>query len=404
METIKEKNEEIDHENAIENNQLKINRSKSVKRASLLSHNEKHCATPMQARGSRIFSMKKFLRLTSKMENNFEINKEYVFNYLSKSTDTRTNQENTLIAEYLSEHYQYFKKLKSKDSQLKVEKITKVCRIEKFLPGESIIKFGEVGDKFYIVLEGIVEVYTPRYIEKEMYPSEFIKLLLITKDIQCDELKYKRMKTKNDFFFGGIKDLTTIDPNLYFMKNMHNFLIEDEEKRGEYSEGFAFGEIALINKTVRNATIKSKTNSILLTIEKDDYNKAIYEFQRKALSKELENFSKKFSFFQNFSGENILQIYNFFGQKTLYRGEYLYKQNEDSDLIYVLVSGTLSMYCIISFSWLNDYLSYLDYSEKGVLQYILKTRNAKINELLKIMSKIKEKRNKNTFRNFFKKY
>ena len=399
MKKIKEKDEESEKGKTFENKENQINRSLSVKRSSVFSHNQSRPVLPnmtkYEKRASKLSPLKKLLRLPTKIVNKIEITKEYVFNYLSKSTDNRSNLENVYIAEYLSDHYQYFMKLKMKDSQLKVEKITKVCRIEKFLPGESIIKYGEIGDKFYIVLEGTVEVYTPKYVETEMYPNDFIKLLLVIRDVQSDELKYKRVKAKNDLFFGGIKDLTTIDPNLGFMKNMHSFLVEDEEKRGEYSEGFAFGEIALINKTVRNATIKSKTNSILLSIEKDDYNKAIYEFQRKALSKEIENFSRKYSFFQNFTNENILQVYNIFGQKTLYRGEFLYKQNDESDYIYILMSGTLSMYSIISFSWLNDYLSYLDYSEKGVLQYILKTRNSKINELYQIIDRIKEFRNKN---------
>ena len=397
MKNIKEKSKESDNEKTIENYQTKITRSKSVIHTNFI--NKKHFFLPNTTkyeRGSKLSPAKKLLKFPPKIETKFEVTKEYVFNHLLKSSDIRSNQENTLIAEYLSEHYQYFTKLKNKDSQLKVEKITKVCRIEKFSPGESIIKYGEIGDKFYIVLEGIVEVFTPKYVEVEMYPKDFIRFLLITKNVKYDELKYKRMKAKNDLFFGGIKDLTTINPNLGFMKNKHNFLIEDEEKRGEYSEGFAFGEIALINKTVRNATIKSKTNSILLTIEKDDYNKAIYEFQRKALSKELEAFSKKYSFFQNFNSENILQVYNFFGQKTIYKGEYLYKQNDESDYIYILKSGTLSMYSIISFFWLNDYISYIDYNKKGVLQYILKKKNAKINELLQIMSRIREYRKKNT--------
>ena len=43
-----------------------------------------------------------------------------------------------------------------------------------------------------------------------------------------------------------------------YMKYKQVFIMEEEEKLGEFGEGFSFGDIALIKKTVRNATIKAK--------------------------------------------------------------------------------------------------------------------------------------------------
>ena len=68
------------------------------------------------------------------------------------------------------------------------------------------------------------------------------------------------------------------------MSYKQSFIMEEDEKMGEYGEGLSFGDIALIKKSVRNATIKAKENCVLLTIGKDDYTKAIMEFQKRKLS------------------------------------------------------------------------------------------------------------------------
>ena len=48
-----------------------------------------------------------------------------------------------------------------------------MLNFETFSPKETIINFGEPGDKFYIVFKGKVGVYKPIYKEKEMSVNEF---------------------------------------------------------------------------------------------------------------------------------------------------------------------------------------------------------------------------------------
>ena len=135
------------------------------------------------------------------------LSKEYVFNILSKNSNSRTFSEIRNVAEYLSENYHYFTKLKAEDSQLKVEKLTKICRLEKALSGEAIIKLGEIGDKFYIVLEGIVEIFKPKYVEINETPGDFINLLNDIKEMDGNDLRYKRIKEKNYEFFKNLSDM-----------------------------------------------------------------------------------------------------------------------------------------------------------------------------------------------------
>ena len=134
------------------------------------------------------------------------ITKQDVFDFFRKGLTMRSNKEVIIFAKYLSENYQYFKKIKAEDSQLKVEQITRICRLEKIYKNESIINYGEIGDKFYIVLEGIVEVYRPKYIDIELYPNEFMTMLNKIKNNENTLLKYERIKEKNKIFFDVISN------------------------------------------------------------------------------------------------------------------------------------------------------------------------------------------------------
>ena len=165
------------------------------------------------------------------------------------------------------------------------------------------------------------------------------------------------------------------------------FFMEEDEKMDEYGKGFSFSDIALINKAPRNATIKEKENCVLLTIGKDDYTKAILEFQKRKLSKEIEIF---YSFFKYFNNDKIIKLFNCLTKVEIYKGEYLYKHNMNADSIYIINNGCFSIYSLISFSLINDCIVYIDYSDKNILQYIIKYRNISIGqELLKIKIKIK---------------
>ena len=57
------------------------------------------------------------------------INKDLILTILNKNPKNRKENEIKIVADYLSENYEYFKNIKKIDSQLKVEKLAKVARI-----------------------------------------------------------------------------------------------------------------------------------------------------------------------------------------------------------------------------------------------------------------------------------
>ena len=360
---------------------------------------------------------------------NIDITRQDIYEFFNKAPGLRTEQEIELYGKYLSLNYEYFKKVKEEDSQLKVEKLAKVCRLEKSFKGESIINYGEVGNKFYVVLEGTVEIFKPKYVERELLPNEFLFLLNRIKEIEGNSLKYERIKEKNLKFFETYSEQGI--PKEINSKNSQNsnsskkseskhssssrsdmdklvykqvFLMEEEEKMGEYGEGFSFGDIALIKQTVRNATIKAKENCILLTIGKNDYNNAILEFQSKKLNKEIDDFLKTFSFFKDFSHDKIINLFNSFSKKTIYKGEYLYEQNKNDKCIYIINNGTFLISCHLSFCWISDYINYIQYEEKNILEYLIQNKKTRYTDFIKIIKNCYNKLAENSLPTKYDKY
>lgn len=331
--------------------------------------------------------------------------KEFILNYLKKAPNTRNKEEIKTASKYLSEQYQYFIKLKeANESDKKIEKIVKFAKLEVFLADETIIKFGEFGDKFYIILKGSVSIYKPYYIEKQLSPIEFSNLLIKIRDEEKDVIKYERLIEKNNHLNFKVKEIEKLEgdlPNYLFSKT--KIYLEEFENFGEYGEGFSFGEMALRRKCARNATIKAVQKSYLLTIDKKDYNSAIKELEEKKLNQDVDIFVTSYSIFDKLSKPKILEILSNFSKKIIFRGEYLYKQNDDADTVYFLNSGTINLNFNISFPWLNEYLYYFNNIDGNILFYIFYKKPIKYSELFDILNRTKSDMDKIFYMNNYMK-
>ena len=326
---------------------------------------------------------------------NASLNKEYILNILEKNPKNRKENEIKNVADFLSTNYTYFQNLKKSDSQLMVEKLAKLSKIKIFYPGETIIKFGDIGDKFYVVIEGFVQVYKPIFEEKKMTPNDFIKYMNDIKFREKDENKYLRIKDYNKTRNFDISEYEKMDSEMNFMKIKREFFVENLQSMGIYGEGFSFGEISLMTNAKRNAAIKcsdenNNKHAILLSIGKESYDKAFKEYQEKKLTKDIDNFIKAYPFFKDFTKENMIAVFNCITKINLEKGDYLFHQNDPDTNLYFVVSGKLEVYSHISLNWINQFMEYIINMRDNVLGHLYVKRPKKLADTISIINTIQK--------------
>ena len=377
-ENIKEQNENTENENNNNNeeNDKKSDRKKR-KIKSLINESK--------------LSLKNIL-------NNESNNKEYIYTILEKNPKNRKEKDIINVADYLSKNYQYFQNIKG-DSKLKVENLAKIARIKICYPGESIIRYGEIGDKFYVVMEGKIQIYKPMYEGVQMTPNEFIKYMNNIQLIEKDEDKYSRLKEFNKNKNFDLDKYMNYAPNTNVMNTKRDVFIEKLELMGSYGEGFSFGELSLIRNEKRNATIKCSNEdnnkyTLLLSIGKESYNRALKEYQEKKLLKDIENFIKTYPFCKNFTKENMISLFNCLNKINLEKGEYLFHQNDEDTNLYFITNGKFEVYTEISLNWLNKFMEYTINIKDNILGHLYMQRPKKYSDVTDIIKIIKQKKMK----------
>ena len=377
-ENIKEQNENTENENNNNNeeNDKKFDRKKR-KIKSLINESK--------------LSLKNIL-------NNESNNKEYIYTILEKNPKNRKEKDIINVANYLSKNYQYFQNIKG-DSKLKVENLAKIARIKICYPGESIIRYGEIGDKFYVVMEGKIQIYKPMYEGVQMTPNEFIKYMNNIQLIEKDEDKYSRLKEFNKNKNFDLDKYMNYAPNTNVMNTKRDVFIEKLELMGSYGEGFSFGELSLIRNEKRNATIKCSNEdnnkyTVLLSIGKESYNRALKEYQEKKLLKDIENFIKTYPFCKNFTKENMISLFNCLNKINLEKGEYLFHQNDEDTNLYFITNGKFEVYTEISLNWLNKFMEYTINIKDNILGHLYMQRPKKYSDVTDIIKIIKQKKMK----------
>ena len=191
---------------------------------------------------SKSKSMANALALKKLILNKASMNKEYILYILEKNPKNRKENEIKDVSEFLSKNYSYFQNLKKNESQLIVEKLAKVSRIKVFYPGETIIKFGDIGEKFYVVIEGFVQVYKPIFEEKKISPNDFIKYMKDIKFREKDENKYLRIKNYNKKRNFDIDEYEKIYPDMNFMKKKEIYSWKNYKAWVFMEKGFLLGK------------------------------------------------------------------------------------------------------------------------------------------------------------------
>jgi CRP-like cAMP-binding protein len=309
------------------------------------------------------------------------LSQQNVIAILSKNKKVRMDIENRRVGEYLSRKFEYFKKIKDNNNNAYLRLIP-ALKFDTVQADEIIINIGDENNNIYIIFEGSVKVYKESKHLKKWKLIDIRNYLKNLNNIDNEKYKYTIKKNKNiDIDF----DKLINDDSSYKKSNniLYEFYYEELEDMGTYSEGFSFGEANFVNKTNRELIIKSLTNCKLIYINKFDYNRLLKTTEEKALEKKADNFKKKFPLFKSWTMEQLFQLFNSFIYELHFKGEYIYKQNDENEYLYFIEEGAIIQYASISFSWYNEYIDYIKNFNPNLLDILLKLKNTdKKNEII----------------------
>ena len=268
------------------------------------------------------------------------------------------------------------------DSTKILSELSNNIKIEKKINKSIICKYGDIGDKFYLILQGSISVIVKKEIQIEMTEYEYYLYLknlknyseneLIEDNLKLNKFQYDNIKMKN-YIEGEIEykiqrdekiiNYPEIDKGKLKLCNSENYinrilpivnkendLIQKKKLKLfiyyhviNLKEGNTFGDIALSGNFKRTATIICNEDCIFGTLTKKTYDNCIkVTFEKIRLSNI--NFLINCDLFRGVKYEIFLKkYYNYFKIIHLKQGNLLFKQNDKRDEIYIIKNGLVEI-------------------------------------------------------------
>ena len=300
--------------------------------------------------------------------------------------EERTLPELFIIKTYLSQLKKFMDILNPNESQISIDaillKISRELQLEKFQENTFLMKIGEKGKNFYVTLSGSVIILIPKEFEITMNREEYINHLKLLYNNNESYLMNKIISANKSIFPIDKEEYEISDSNY----EMNNYSIDkylskinyeeienkEEEKEKilltsqkknlnylfkkfqikcygyinivELGHGSIFGETALINENnKRTASIFVKTNSVFGTLTSNAFKDLMKVFLEKSKKGKI-SFIFNTPLFKNLYITEIVKLFwNYFVEKKMKKGEYLFKVNEERKEIYFIQKGSFKL-------------------------------------------------------------
>ena len=307
---------------------------------------------------------------------------KYIF-----SKHYRNKNEITIIKHYLSS----FKKFQSKsvkdfdNPNDLINKIPLCIKFEAISANRSVCLLGELGDKFYIIFRGSVAVLIPTQYQSELTESEYfayLKKLYTNQEFEIFErtISANRHMYLNPELYELISNLeearqeflpfeTTVEQYIDRVKpdleenskgKKHHVNLWTYKMVCSLQEGESFGDVALSGEAgKRTATILTIKECYFGTIRKEVYEICIKETQEKMRKQNVEKIYSH-SIFRGYSHDYFEKnFYNLFNLETFMQGQFLFRQGEEREKLYILKKGDIEITFRGNFHSLNNLISHL---------------------------------------------
>ena len=294
--------------------------------------------------------------------------------HILKKTSSRTQNDILIIRYYLTHFPGFINALNISenfhDPQEIMKKISAFIQCEYMKKNTIVCLNGQLGDKFYLIFNGLIGVLVPNSYTMIMTPNEFIGHLLTLFELHELDLIHKTISSNRKILDSTytkqiidlekqtqtIKQLTCfkseeIELNEYINRLIPKEVTSNSKESMEFTlwkyikvvdleSGKSFGDVALKdNFSKRTATIITLEDSYFGIIKKDIYQACIRDTLERIRRNNIETIYNT-KLFYDYSKELFkIYIFNNFKGVVINRGKYLFYQGEERKEIYFIKSG-----------------------------------------------------------------
>lgn len=217
----------------------------------------------------------------------------------------------------------------------------RVMTLEIYNPEEAVINFGEVGDKFYIIIKGKVGIYVPSKTSKKGPQSSPLVSrnglrppALMIPHVKND-LQAKEETEKSPFL---IRRPSVID--MEFLESIGQ--IEEFKEIRTLYDGDSFGELALLSNKPRSATVKCTETSYFAVLTQKDYKRILRTDAEKSIHDRVE-FLKSLPIFALTNHTTLKNLAYLMTENTFRKKQVLYTEGSPAEYIYFIKSGEFKL-------------------------------------------------------------
>ncbi|OMJ93958.1 hypothetical protein SteCoe_3020 [Stentor coeruleus] len=217
----------------------------------------------------------------------------------------------------------------------------RVMTLEIYNPEEAVINFGEIGDKFYIIIKGKVGIYVPSKTRKKGFQTSPIisrngqrpQALMIP--TVKHELQTQEEIQKSPFL---IRKPSVID--IEFLESIGQ--IEEFKEIKILCDGDSFGELALLSNKPRSATVKCNETSYFAVLTQKDYKRILRTDAEKSIHDRVE-FLKNLPIFALANHTTLKNLAYIMTENTFRKKQVLYSEGSPPEYIYFIKSGEFKL-------------------------------------------------------------
>ena len=271
------------------------------------------------------------------------------------------------------------------DPQEIMQKISVFLEYERLKQNQIVCLNGQLGDKFYLIIDGCVAVLVPVNYTMMMTTDEFMGYLYNLYELREYDLIHKSISSNRKYLDSSYtKQIIDLEKQCQNFKNLTNYINEeipifeyinrlipiettkDSKDSHEFvlwkyirvvdlESGKSFGDVALKdNISKRTATIITVKQSFFGTIKKDIYQVCIRDALERVRRYNMETIYNT-NIFNDYSKELFkVYIFNHFKACSIQRGKYLFKQGDEREEIYFIKTGEFKVDLFSSCEELND--------------------------------------------------